>query len=53
MDDLRLTLQTLSPDDRRELAHFIQWQRRRRPPAARMCACSPCCCTPRSTSPRS
>ena len=29
MDDLRLTLQTLAADDRRELAHFIQWQRRR------------------------
>ena len=29
MDDLRLTLQTLSPDDRRGLALFIQWQRRR------------------------
>jgi hypothetical protein len=29
MDDLRLTLQTLPPDDRRDLAQFIQWQRRR------------------------
>ena len=29
MDDLRLTLQTLPPDDRRDLALFIQWQRRR------------------------
>ncbi|MGI4869976.1 MAG: hypothetical protein ACRYFX_02225 [Janthinobacterium lividum] len=29
MDDLRLTLQTLPPDDRRDLAKFIQWQRRR------------------------
>ncbi len=29
MDDLRLTLQTLPPDDRRDLARFIQWQRRR------------------------
>ncbi|MVN76277.1 hypothetical protein GO988_08065 [Hymenobacter sp. HMF4947] len=29
MDDLRLTLQTLPPDDRRDLAQFIQWQRRK------------------------
>jgi hypothetical protein len=29
MDDLRLTLQTLPPDDRRDLAHFMQWQRRK------------------------
>jgi len=29
MDDLRLTLQTLLPDDRRDLAQFIQWQRRK------------------------
>jgi hypothetical protein len=29
MDDLRLTLQTLTPDDRRDLAQFMQWQRRR------------------------
>ena len=29
MDDLRLTLQTLTPDDRRDLAQFIQWQRRK------------------------
>ncbi|QKG54070.1 hypothetical protein [Hymenobacter sp. BRD67] len=29
MDDLRLTLQTLAPDDRRDLVQFIQWQRRR------------------------
>ncbi|RZK25971.1 MAG: hypothetical protein EOO63_15300, partial [Hymenobacter sp.] len=29
MDDLRLTLQTLAPDDRRDLAQFMQWQRRR------------------------
>lgn len=29
MDDLRLTLQTLPPDDRRDLVQFIQWQRRK------------------------
>ena len=29
MDDLRLTLQTLAPDDRRDLAQYMQWQRRR------------------------
>ncbi|RZK22629.1 MAG: hypothetical protein EOO56_07860 [Hymenobacter sp.] len=29
MDDLRLTLQTLPPDDRRDLERFIQWQRRK------------------------
>jgi len=29
MDDLRLTLQTLTPDDRRDFAQFIQWQRRK------------------------
>ncbi len=29
MDDLRLTLQTLTPDDRRDLTQFIQWQRRK------------------------
>jgi len=29
MDDLRLTLQTLPPDDRRDLGQFIQWQRRK------------------------
>ena len=29
MDDLRLTLQTLAPDDRRDLTQFIQWQRRK------------------------
>ena len=29
MDDLRLTLQTLAPDDRRDLAQFMQWQRRK------------------------
>ena len=29
MDDLRLTLQTLPPDDRLALAQYMQWQRRR------------------------
>ena len=29
MDDLRLTLQTLTADDRRDLGQFIQWQRRK------------------------
>ncbi len=31
MDELRLTLQTLPPDDRRDLARYLQWQRKLSP----------------------